>query len=41
MACTTSHVCPRANRLRDLVDTVARFDPRLVMNAPAGEQPED
>jgi tRNA-splicing ligase RtcB len=26
---------------RDLVDTVARFDPRLVKMAPAGEQPED
>ena len=26
---------------RDLVDVVARFDPRLVKMAPAGEQPED
>ena len=26
---------------RDLVDIVARFDPRLVKMAPAGEQPED
>lgn len=26
---------------RDLVDTVARFDPRLVKMAPAGERPED
>ena len=26
---------------RDLVDTVARFDPRIVKMAPAGERPED
>ena len=26
---------------RDLVDTVARFDPKLVKMAPAGERPED
>ena len=26
---------------RDLVDTVARFDPRLVKMAKAGERPED
>ena len=25
----------------DLVDVVARFDPRLVKMAPAGERPED
>ena len=26
---------------RDLVETLARFDPRLVKMAPAGERPED
>lgn len=26
---------------RDLVDTIARFDPRIVKMAPAGERPED
>jgi tRNA-splicing ligase RtcB len=26
---------------RSLVDTLARFDPRLVKMAPAGEAPED
>ncbi len=26
---------------QDLVEVVARFDPRLVKMAPAGEQPED
>jgi len=26
---------------RDLVDIVARFDPKLVKMAPAGERPED